>query len=184
MRLHKVNFEYIYDWGGDSEDEKVRKAGLRGVRAAFLRGLGVVLSDRDVDHPVGIQMSDAQVMDAHVGGFKLEVTETRDYGFQAGDDLGATLAKFQAVADKIVAVQGAGAQFNQVCQVHMPGQALSLYNEVLLKSDCCSDELQGELTRGWRIIAACPQPDQRRPDYILGRFNPEFNGDMDARRRG
>lgn len=36
-----------------------------------------------------------------------------------------------------------------------------------------TDVLQEQIAKGWRIIAACPQPDQRRPDYILGRFNPE-----------
>lgn len=29
-----------------------------------------------------------------------------------------------------------------------------------------------ELDAGWRILAVCPQPDQRRPDYILGRTKP------------
>ena len=62
--------------------------------------------------------------------------------------------------------------FNSKCEVHMPGMALSMYNEVRLLEDCCTDALQGHLIDGWRIIAACPQPDQRRPDYILGRFNP------------
>jgi hypothetical protein len=42
----------------------------------------------------------------------------------------------------------------------------------MLLSDACSDALQNELDNGWRIIAACPQPDQRRPDYSLGRFEP------------
>lgn len=72
--------------------------------------------------------------------------------------------------------------YNERVEVHMPGQALSMYNEVLLMSDACSDELQTSLAKGWRIIAACPQPDQRRPDYILGRYNPEVGTRCDANR--
>jgi len=65
--------------------------------------------------------------------------------------------------------------YNNKCDVHMPGNLMASYNEVQLLEDCCSDALQESLTQGWRIIAACPQPDQRRPDYILGRFSPDFN---------
>lgn len=65
--------------------------------------------------------------------------------------------------------------YNNKCEVSMPGQALAMYNETLLLCDACTDKLQQELSNGWRIIAACPQPDQRRPDYILGRYNPEVN---------
>lgn len=66
--------------------------------------------------------------------------------------------------------------FNHRLEVHMPGQALSLYNETLLMEDGCTDALQSYLSEGWRIIAALPQPDQRRPDYVLGRYNPASVG--------
>lgn len=71
--------------------------------------------------------------------------------------------------------------FNSHCEVHMPGQALSFYNNTMLMEDACTDALQSELEQGWRIIAVCPQPDQRRPDYILGRFDPTAT-DGSARR--
>ena len=67
---------------------------------------------------------------------------------------------------------GNNLNLNERCDVHMPGQALANYNSTCLLEDICTDELQRYLDNGWRIIAACPQPDQRRPDYILGRFNP------------
>jgi len=66
-----------------------------------------------------------------------------------------------------------GDTFNNKCEVHMPGQALSMYNDIMLMEDACADELQASINIGWRIIATCPQPTQRRPDYILGRYNPE-----------
>lgn len=64
-------------------------------------------------------------------------------------------------------------QWNSRVEVHMPGQALSMYNRTMLLTDSCTDGLQEELEKGWRITACCPQPDQRRPDYILGRFDPD-----------
>ena len=62
--------------------------------------------------------------------------------------------------------------FNQKCNVHVGGGLIVTYNEVMLKENTCTDEIQKELDVGWRVIAVCSQPDQRRPDYILGRFNP------------
>lgn len=78
----------------------------------------------------------------------------------------------------------AGNTYNSHCEVHMPGMALSTYNEVCLLEDACSDELQRNISVGWRIIAACPQPDQRRPDYILGRFNANLQQASDSASRG
>lgn len=48
-------------------------------------------------------------------------------------------------------------------------------NDLKLKQDCCTDELQQELDDGWRIIAVTTQ-EQRRPDYILARYNNSYNG--------
>jgi hypothetical protein len=71
---------------------------------------------------------------------------------------------------------------NHRVEVHMPGQALAMYNETLLMEDACTDALQNELANGWRIIAVCPQPDSRRPDYVLGRYNPNVGVDTEAKR--
>lgn len=72
--------------------------------------------------------------------------------------------------------------YNNKCEVHMPGNLMASYNEVQLLEDSCSDVLQSSLSAGWRLIAACPQPDQRRPDYILGRFNPNKDSNDSASR--
>ena len=71
---------------------------------------------------------------------------------------------------------------NHRLEVHMPGQALAMYNDTMLMEDSCTDALQNELANGWRIIAVCPQPDQRRPDYVLGRYNPNVGVDTSAKR--
>lgn len=62
-------------------------------------------------------------------------------------------------------------EFNQRVDVHVPNLGLMNINELAYANDKCTEELQDLLRAGWRIIAVCPQPDQRRPDYILGRFN-------------
>jgi hypothetical protein len=70
-------------------------------------------------------------------------------------------------------VPDANNHYNEKVEVYTPGAGLMLFNRIMLLQDACSDALQGELDNGWRIVAACPQPDQRRPDYILGRYDPE-----------
>lgn len=65
------------------------------------------------------------------------------------------------------------AYFNTKVEVHASNSALMVYNETLLIENSCTDNLQNHLDAGWRIIACCVQPDQRRPDYILGRYNPK-----------
>jgi hypothetical protein len=61
---------------------------------------------------------------------------------------------------------------NARCNVTVPGLGLLLINEVLVRTDYCTEQLNEDLKAGYRIIAVCPQPDQRRPDYVLGRVNP------------
>jgi hypothetical protein len=73
--------------------------------------------------------------------------------------------------------------YNSKCDVHVPGLGLMILNETMLLEDSCTDQLQTALDNGWRIVAACPQPDSRRPDYVLGRYNPERDqGDSSATR--
>jgi len=66
--------------------------------------------------------------------------------------------------------------FNQKCDVHISGNMLLTINDLKLIEDSCADDIQIELNNGWRIIAVCVQP-QRRPDYILGRYNPDLKVD-------
>lgn len=62
--------------------------------------------------------------------------------------------------------------YNTRVNVHASNSALMIYNEVMLLTDSCTDRLQEHLNMGWRMVAVCVQPDQRRPDYILGRYIP------------
>lgn len=58
---------------------------------------------------------------------------------------------------------------NNKVDVHVPGNSLVSIDEAKVLYDLCTDELNDWLSEGWRILAICPQPNQRRPDYVLGR---------------
>jgi len=66
-------------------------------------------------------------------------------------------------------------EFNQKCDVHIGNLGLLNINQLAYTTDKCTEELQNILDEGWRILAVCPQPDQRRPDYVLGRYNENYN---------
>lgn len=57
---------------------------------------------------------------------------------------------------------------NERCNVVVPGLGLLAIDTALVERDLCTEELQRRLDKGWRIVAVCVQPDQRRPDYVLG----------------
>lgn len=63
--------------------------------------------------------------------------------------------------------------FNEKVNVHIGGSQLMTVNKTLLLENSCTDNLQDHLDKGWRIIACCVQPDGRRPDYVLGRYEPQ-----------
>lgn len=81
-----------------------------------------------------------------------------------------------ALADKIMnkVIANSSHLFNSRLEVHQPNMPLFQYNEYTYQTDCCTERLQDEyIDKGWRVVCVCPQPDQRRPDYILGRYNKE-----------
>lgn len=81
-----------------------------------------------------------------------------------------TLQKAVAKAENLVAtIEELKNSFNAKCDVHVPGFGLLAIDDVRYENDCCTEALQEFIDDGWRILAICPQPDQRRPDYILGR---------------
>lgn len=59
---------------------------------------------------------------------------------------------------------------NQRCNVSIAGLGTLQFDTVKVEVDCCTNQLQRELDNGWKILAICVQPDQRRPDYVLGKM--------------
>jgi hypothetical protein len=83
--------------------------------------------------------------------------------------LSALLDELRGIGRKVDAFGYKDAQFNEKVSVHMPGLGLLLIDHVKVLNNDCTDDLQTWLDDGWRILAICPQPDQRRPDYVIGR---------------
>lgn len=63
-------------------------------------------------------------------------------------------------------------QFNERVDVHVGGFALMSINQVGYAEDYCTEKLQDILNEGWHILSVNVQPDQRRSDFVLGRYNP------------
>ena len=59
--------------------------------------------------------------------------------------------------------------FNETVQVAVPSNALLAITKVRVCENSCTDVISSYLDEGWSILAICPQPNQRRPDYILGK---------------
>lgn len=53
--------------------------------------------------------------------------------------------------------------------IALPNIGLLSINEVTWLEDACTEALQNELDKGWRILAVCPPNGTRRPTYIIGR---------------
>jgi len=85
---------------------------------------------------------------------------------------------FDTSAEGIPKVDGL---WNNKTQSPIPGSILHQINELSLCENFCTDELQGMLSEGWRLIAVCPQ-ESRRPDYVLGRILPESGLPSSAKR--
>jgi hypothetical protein len=163
MRVLTVQLGYIY-----GDEEKIRRECEE--RRKVLEGVGILIPDATkMDHGI-IAVTDKQYIDLVALKEKMDVISVSN----VGDTIDGVTDKIARIADRFerFAEKVGNVQYNEKCEVYTPGMGLMLFNRTMLLSDACSDALQNELDNGWRIIAACPQPDQRRPDYILGRFEP------------
>lgn len=86
---------------------------------------------------------------------------------------GTMLTKMQHRADKYGSITPMEMTTGQVVQIAVPDLGILQINETDWLEDACTEVLQGRLDDGWRILAVCPPNAQRRPDYILGRHNPD-----------
>lgn len=86
---------------------------------------------------------------------------------------GTMMTKMKHRADKYGSITPMEMTTGQVVQIAVPDLGILQINETDWLEDACTEELQARLDDGWRILAVCPPNAQRRPDYILGRHNPE-----------
>ena len=99
-----------------------------------------------------------------------EVNITVGKIFKQHSDFTAMAERFDQLAERMENLPFNQEQdFNQKVNVHVPNLGLMNVSEVEICEDFCTHALQDKLDNGWRILAICPQPDQRRPDYVLGR---------------
>lgn len=60
-----------------------------------------------------------------------------------------------------------------VYQISVANVGLMEIRRVEVLEDCCTDDLQRQLDRGWRLLAVCPPNDARRPSYVVGHMKEE-----------
>lgn len=87
------------------------------------------------------------------------------------DKLNGIIEHVNKVSERMEALVKNQVTFNEKCHVHIGGNFLMYVNETKLLEDCCTNHLQSHIDEGWRIVACCVQPDGRRPDYIMGRYD-------------
>lgn len=185
MRLFHIKIQPVTDWAwtldSTTSDYHTRYAKEREqqpvLEAAQAASLGVhrIILHKNAPTVITERQMTGLVVDKIVFELIGEIATDED----DPTDLNGVMRKFNRMAAKLLsapALKGSydppiHRAYNERCEVHMPGQALSTYNVVRLLENLCSDELQKSLDDGWRIIAACPQPDARRPDYILGKYD-------------
>lgn len=171
MRVFTVSIQFPY---GDPERVE-RNRIIQG-----LEDIGVDLKHIKPgfsDYTQDFMLTETQLVDITIwGNVKFEIKMFCEVG-TGNAALVQRISAITARLDQISshAAYGDENNFNQKCNQHQPGNMLSHYNETMLLEDCCTDYLQGALNQGWRIIVACPQPDARRADYVLGRFTNAVN---------
>lgn len=177
MRILSVRLEHLYSFSSDDDDRKEAQRLRRVERAEKLSKLGIHLSpkrgeENDYEDAPTISVTEHQYIDLIQNKIAGDVQSVTEAG--SGLDPRGAIAHVERLIDKVesFAKDITNLQYNEKVEVYTPGMALMLFNRVMLLEDACSDALQTELDNGWKIIAACPQPNQRRPDYILGRYDP------------
>lgn len=153
-RLYKVTAAYLY-----GEDREAKRA----AQLQLLSELGLQESCPDS----GTVYCDADAaLELRARGYCEPYSNT---AIEAVHELPSTDAQMQDLLAKVNNIVDRSAQFNQRLGLEQPGLTLQTVTHLMLASDACTDLVQEYLSRGWRILAIQPQPDQRRPDYILGR---------------
>lgn len=75
---------------------------------------------------------------------------------------------YDEIADILANKQAGVGPINAKCNNVIVGAGAFSIKQVELLEDACTNALQDKLNNGWHILAICVQPNQRRPDYILG----------------
>lgn len=159
-----MRVRFMFPYGGDLSQEQCSALNATGVQPPlYLNDEGKAAS---FVHHVG----DLERMYAAVPDLRIEVDGAADP--HALHDMARSMTRIEALLGARAPGESSSYVNNRV-DVHVPGNALLSIEEVIVENDLCTEELSRLMTQdGWRIVAVCPQPDQRRPDYVLGRRRP------------
>lgn len=196
MKIVKMTIHMPFNYG---EDTKEKDAAEKAQLADFLSANGLTAnSDTDKgvvictpDHVINAMQCFGVSSYNKIGVKKVEVLF--DSVDETAERLDTLLTRMQMAATKIEAqaqclydtnadgIPKVDGVWNNKTQSPVVGTLLHQVNELSLCENFCTDELQGMLNEGWRLIAVCPQ-ESRRPDYILGRTMSEPKLPNGARR--
>lgn len=182
IRLVDVSFE-LYRLHSASNDERTRMVTDISNK---MEKIGLHIPDNAM-HEHSYSFNVVMTVESYLDCLKEKLPVVLKAEVSLGSQAGTTHQRFLEIANRLERLltqlpMSDNKDYNEKCEVHMPGMALATYNQTLLLENSCIDELQHHLVEGWRIIAACPQPSQRRPDFILGRFNPTGTTNRSAER--
>jgi hypothetical protein len=98
-----------------------------------------------------------------------EVVDDDDLQFLLSLGLEPTIKTFKSIMQSTGWPQPSTPISTEIMSVYTAESFVCSVTDVLNLNDQCTDGLREYLKEGWRILAICPQPGQRRPDYILGK---------------
>lgn len=197
MRLFtiRIGHPYIHESG---EEEKARKEARKLMEQELVESIKGISKDAtqvdtwngnayivsesamvDIIQQIGTNADDSP-SGMYIKSIKLlmEVGDPMEAIRAATDKMEAAAARFidqASVYDFNGKEEISGGGWNEKTQSPVSGHHLININELTLCENFCTDALQEMLSDCWRIVAVCPQ-EARRPDYVLGRHNPKFNG--------
>lgn len=191
MKLFKMTLDMPYRYGEDSiqlseADAKEARKALGQAGISFDDSISETarsfIATGDQVAIVGSILKDQSYGKVKIG----EIVAIGEFGGDVQSQWLGILARIEKAAKELEATADLKSDFhgdlyNAHANVHMAGNAMSSYNELMLCENSCTDAVQEHLSEGWRIVAVCPQA-SRRPDYILGRYNMTFGAPKSALR--
>lgn len=194
MRIVTVTIDcpYRYSETKDQDMAEDRDFLIRGmVEARLPASLFAFIPERASFGDIELTMQDTMAVSLMIalsepepGKQRPKVKGVKDCFHVPHDEIRGLLARIESAVQRLETVEHvhdtnlpdsvgpASGQLNNHTGTHLTGNVLTQYNELMLCEDACTDAMQRHIDEeGWRIVVVCPQS-SRRPDYIMGRYNP------------
>ncbi|AWN08507.1 hypothetical protein HOV04_gp05 [Xanthomonas phage XcP1] len=187
MRVFKVEFDWSYP--SDDADRQAEHLKKMDRRRSALDSVGYVMDDEEFEREsrhgtMKVMLSEHALLDlmAVLPGdvSKVSLVKIGNSSNTFLSALESAMNRFEKMAtgaegdhDAMRNCRGDYRGHNGHTGTHISNNVMTSFNHVMLMENACTDELQSNLNDGWRLIAVCPQA-ARRPDYILGKFDPDI----------